>query len=200
MPACLPAVTKTATIVPEFLDEEVYIMKPLAFNTQPVVKIATEPLNPSELPKMVSVGRGVWKVWQRWRRGGLNGRWEAGKPCVGYARMGPPLCLLLCLVLDGSSSAALPWGCSPTRLQVEGLRKLNKSYPLLVTKVEESGEHTVFGTGELYLDSVMKVGGGGVGGAGRCVWRAWGRPGGLWARLAGRQGSQCPPSICPLPL
>ena len=41
--------------------------------------------------------------------------------------------------------------------QVEGLRKLNKSYPLLVTKVEESGEHTVFGTGELYLDSVMKV-------------------------------------------
>lgn len=35
---------------------------------------------------------------------------------------------------------------------------MNKSYPLLVTKVEESGEHTVFGTGELYLDSVMKVG------------------------------------------
>lgn len=40
---------------------------------------------------------------------------------------------------------------------MEGLRKLNKSYPLLVTKVEESGEHTIFGTGELYLDSVMKV-------------------------------------------
>ncbi|KAL4855038.1 U5 small nuclear ribonucleoprotein component CLO [Chlorella vulgaris] len=84
-------ITKTATIVPEFLDEEVHILKPLAFATQAVVKIATEPLNPSELPKMV-----------------------------------------------------------------EGLRKVNKSYPLLVTKVEESGEHTVFGTGELYLDSVMK--------------------------------------------
>ena len=28
-------------------------MKPLSFNTQAVVKIATEPLNPSELPKMV---------------------------------------------------------------------------------------------------------------------------------------------------
>lgn len=41
--------------------------------------------------------------------------------------------------------------------QVEGLRKVNKSYPLLVTKVEESGEHTIYGTGELYLDSVMKV-------------------------------------------
>lgn len=84
-------ITKSATIVPEFLDEEAFIFKPLAFNTQSVVKIATEPLNPSELPKMV-----------------------------------------------------------------EGLRKLNKSYPLLVTKVEESGEHTIFGTGELYLDSVMK--------------------------------------------
>ncbi|GAB4814650.1 hypothetical protein N2152v2_001696 [Parachlorella kessleri] len=85
-------ITKTATLVPEFLDgEDVHIFKPLQFNTQSVVKIATEPLNPSELPKMV-----------------------------------------------------------------EGLRKLNKSYPLLVTKVEESGEHTIFGTGELYLDSVMK--------------------------------------------
>ena len=55
---------------------------------------------------------------------------------------------------------------SPHFPQVEGLRKLNKSYPLLVTKVEESGEHTVFGTGELYLDSVMKVGEGRVGGSG----------------------------------
>lgn len=42
-------------------------------------------------------------------------------------------------------------------LQVEGLRKINKSYPLAVTKVEESGEHAILGTGELYMDSVMKV-------------------------------------------
>ena len=41
--------------------------------------------------------------------------------------------------------------------QVEGLRKINKSYPLAVTKVEESGEHAVLGTGEIYLDSLMKV-------------------------------------------
>ncbi len=41
--------------------------------------------------------------------------------------------------------------------QVEGLRKINKSYPLALTKVEESGEHAILGTGELYLDSVMKV-------------------------------------------
>jgi hypothetical protein len=31
-----------------------------------------------------------------------------------------------------------------------------QSYPLAVTRVEESGEHTLLGTGELYLDSVMK--------------------------------------------
>ena len=56
------AVTKTATIVPEFLDEEVHIFKPLAALTQAVVKIATEPLNPSELPKMVG-----WLTFLTWR-------------------------------------------------------------------------------------------------------------------------------------
>ena len=40
-------------IVPEFLDGDVHIFRPLAFQTQAVVKIAVEPLNPSELPKMV---------------------------------------------------------------------------------------------------------------------------------------------------
>ena len=38
---------------------------------------------------------------------------------------------------------------------LEGLRSVNKTYPLLVTRAEESGEHIVFGTGELYLDCVM---------------------------------------------
>ena len=92
------------------------IFRPLKFNTQSVIKVAVEPINPSELPKML-----------------------------------------------------------------DGLRKVNKSYPLLVTKVytlsllslslsqislppslppslsqvEESGEHVVYGTGELYLDCVM---------------------------------------------
>jgi len=89
-------ISKTATVVSDFTattggEEDLYIFAPIKHSTQSVVKIATEPLNPSELPKMV-----------------------------------------------------------------EGLRRLNKSYPLLVTKVEESGEHTLFGTGELYLDSVMK--------------------------------------------
>lgn len=85
------SIMKTATLCNEYCDEDAYIFRPLQFNTLPVVKTATEPLNPSELPKMV-----------------------------------------------------------------EGLRKISKSYPLAITKVEESGEHTILGTGELYLDSIMK--------------------------------------------
>ena len=38
---------------------------------------------------------------------------------------------------------------------VEGLRRVSKSYPMAKTKVEESGEHVLYGTGELYLDCVM---------------------------------------------
>ena len=38
---------------------------------------------------------------------------------------------------------------------VEGLRRISKSYPMVKTRVEESGEHVLFGTGELYLDCVM---------------------------------------------
>ena len=53
-------ITKTATLVPEFLEEEVHIFRPLQFQTQSVVKIATEPLNPSELPKMVRPPRLSW--------------------------------------------------------------------------------------------------------------------------------------------
>lgn len=38
---------------------------------------------------------------------------------------------------------------------LEGLRKINKSYPLATTKVEESGEHVILGTGEIYLDCIL---------------------------------------------
>ena len=55
-------ISKTATIVPEFLEEEVHIFRPLQFQTQAVVKIAVEPLNPSELPKMV---RGLHSLIRR---------------------------------------------------------------------------------------------------------------------------------------
>ncbi|KAL3470465.1 P-loop containing nucleoside triphosphate hydrolase protein [Aspergillus californicus] len=86
------SIVKTATLVsPKFNnDEEAHIFKPIRHITESVFKVAVEPINPSELPKML-----------------------------------------------------------------EGLRKVNKSYPLISTKVEESGEHIVLGTGELYMDCVL---------------------------------------------
>ena len=38
---------------------------------------------------------------------------------------------------------------------VDGIRSINKTYPLCITKVEESGEHILVGTGEVYMDSVL---------------------------------------------
>ena len=86
------SIVKTATLVPPRLedDEDPYIFKPIKHFTESVFKVAVEPINPSELPKML-----------------------------------------------------------------DGLRKINKSYPLITTKVEESGEHVVLGTGELYMDCVL---------------------------------------------
>lgn len=86
------SIVKTATLVPLKLedDEEAHIFKPIRHMTESVFKVAVEPVNPSELPKML-----------------------------------------------------------------DGLRKVNKSYPLISTKVEESGEHVVLGTGELYMDCVL---------------------------------------------
>ena len=86
------SIVKTATLVPPRLpdDEEAYIFNPIKHFTESVFKVAVEPINPSELPKML-----------------------------------------------------------------DGLRKVNKSYPLVTTKVEESGEHVVLGTGELYMDCVL---------------------------------------------
>ncbi|GMS89256.1 hypothetical protein PENTCL1PPCAC_11431 [Pristionchus entomophagus] len=83
-------IVKTATLTELDWEEDMYIFRPLKFNTKSVVRMAVEPVNPSELPKML-----------------------------------------------------------------DGLRKVNKSYPLLTTRVEESGEHVLLGTGELYLDCVM---------------------------------------------
>ena len=38
---------------------------------------------------------------------------------------------------------------------VEGLQRVSKSYPMVRTRIKESGEHVLFGTRELYLDYVM---------------------------------------------
>jgi len=84
------SITKTATLASVDTDEELHIFRPIKHMTLSVLKVAIEPIAPSELPKMLA-----------------------------------------------------------------GLRSINKSYPLVATKVEESGEHVVIGTGELYLDCVM---------------------------------------------
>ncbi|KKY37489.1 putative 116 kda u5 small nuclear ribonucleoprotein component [Diaporthe ampelina] len=86
------SIVKSATIVDKQFedDEDAYIFKPITHFTESVLKIAVEPINPSELPKML-----------------------------------------------------------------DGIRKINKSYPLINTKVEESGEHIILGTGELYMDCVL---------------------------------------------
>lgn len=84
------SISKTATIASASIEDDLYIFRPIKHITESVLKIAIEPIAPSELPKMLS-----------------------------------------------------------------GLRSINKSYPLISTKVEESGEHVLIGTGELYLDCVM---------------------------------------------
>ena len=84
------SISKTATLAATNIDDELHIFRPIKHMTQSVLKIAIEPIAPSELPKMLA-----------------------------------------------------------------GLRSINKSYPLVATKVEESGEHVLIGTGELYLDCVM---------------------------------------------
>jgi U5 small nuclear ribonucleoprotein component len=84
------SISKTATIVSKDIEDDLYIFRPIKHMTTSVLKVAVEPIAPSELPKML-----------------------------------------------------------------EGLRKINKSYPLAVTKVEESGEHILLGTGELYMDCIL---------------------------------------------
>ena len=87
-------VVKTATVTHLTSANEkcsdVEIFAPLKFDTEANMKVAVEPLKPSELPKMV-----------------------------------------------------------------EALRRASKSYPLLSTKVEDSGEHVITGTGEIHLDVVL---------------------------------------------
>ena len=51
--------------------------------------------------------------------------------------------------------AVEPVNPSELPMMLDGLRRINKSYPLVVTKVEESGEHVILGTGEMYMDCVL---------------------------------------------
>ena len=83
-------IKKTATLTSTDHQYDVDIFSPLRFHNASTVKVAIEPLQPVELPKMI-----------------------------------------------------------------DAMRKISKSYPLLSTKVEESGEHVIIGTGELYMDCVL---------------------------------------------
>lgn len=69
---------------------EIFKIQSRILASEPVFKVAIEPLNPSELPRMI-----------------------------------------------------------------EGLRRIHRSYPAIKTRVEESGEHVILGTGELYLDCAL---------------------------------------------
>ncbi|KAJ2795400.1 hypothetical protein H4R21_005126, partial [Coemansia helicoidea] len=85
------SIGKTATIVGADVPlGDLAIVRPLPLPAESVVRIAVEPVVPTELPKMLS-----------------------------------------------------------------GLRKIGKSYPSAQMRVEESGEHIVLGTGELYMDCIM---------------------------------------------
>lgn len=78
----------------------------------------------------------------------------------------------LCDINDGLASIFAPLRfdetCSPCvkvaieplnpsdfPVMMEYLRKISQSYPLVVTKVEDSGEHVIIGSGELYMDCVL---------------------------------------------
>jgi U5 small nuclear ribonucleoprotein component len=52
-------------------------------------------------------------------------------------------------------AALEPYNPSDLPKMLDGLRMCNKSYLALDTRIEESGEHVIVGTGELYLDSIL---------------------------------------------
>lgn len=75
---------------------------------------------------------------------------EAGEgemPCV-FAPIRHATLPVLKLAVEPVSPSDLP-------KMLDGLRSVGKSYSILETRVEESGEHVLLGTGEMYLDCVL---------------------------------------------
>lgn len=56
-------ITKTATLISSSSPIQIDIFKPLDFATQAAIKVACEPLNPSELPKMLEGLRKINKSY-----------------------------------------------------------------------------------------------------------------------------------------
>ena len=71
------------------------------------------------------------------------------------AQIFAPLSFPQCGFESAMKLAVEPLNAAELPKMVEGLRRISKSYPMARTRVEESGEHVLFGTGELYLDCVM---------------------------------------------
>lgn len=57
------SIVKTATIVQQKWREDAYIFRPLRFPTAATLKVAIEPMNPSELPKMLDGLRRINKSY-----------------------------------------------------------------------------------------------------------------------------------------
>lgn len=57
------SIVKTATITQDRWNEDAYIFRPLRFTTTAVLKVAVEPVNPSELPKMLDGLRKINKSY-----------------------------------------------------------------------------------------------------------------------------------------
>lgn len=57
------SIVKTATITQQKWHEDAYIFRPLHFPTTAVLKVAVEPVNPSELPKMLDGLRKINKSY-----------------------------------------------------------------------------------------------------------------------------------------
>lgn len=57
------SIVKTATITQQKWHEDAFIFRPLRFPTSAVLKVAVEPVNPSELPKMLDGLRKINKSY-----------------------------------------------------------------------------------------------------------------------------------------
>ncbi|KFG40056.1 elongation factor 2 family protein [Toxoplasma gondii GAB2-2007-GAL-DOM2] len=164
------SVLKTSTITNVDHSEEVEIFSPLLFNSVPVIKVACEPLQPSELPKMLegfvfskdcSFVRAD-SAFRFARRPVLlncsTGCWHSAQAFLETS----PECSADAGDRSSSATAFLQFGrdrdfaSSTLSLRVvQALRRIDKSYPISRTRVEESGEHVILGTGEMYLDCVL---------------------------------------------
>jgi len=57
------SISKTATIASASFDDDLYIFRPIKHITESVLKVAIEPIAPSELPKMLSGLRSINKSY-----------------------------------------------------------------------------------------------------------------------------------------